>query len=285
VSIRTKLSIVFAVSLAQLLLISGFVLVRMEQIRSESSQLADHVVPSLITIDQISTVIGQYRVAQSSHISAMSEVEQQAVESRMRTLEQRMDRLLADLDQIARAEDRADYERLRTLWPEFVEQTQTELLPTSRSRIAVRTFAAYNGLEGEYQSMLAAIADLVAVTRQDSRDVLERSATLVSTSRMIVLVVIAFALLGFVLAWLAIVRPLRGSFLQLLGATRAISRGDLGHEPPHFEPCRRPSHRRAPMWWRVSLRLSSRRASLSRRWRACAQRPRRAMRWARPFAR
>jgi anti-anti-sigma regulatory factor/HAMP domain-containing protein len=229
-AIRTKLLLALAVGMALILGIGGLTLAGMSQIADVSAELSDDTVASLITVDQINAAIAEYRVLQSAHIGTQDEASAVSVEERMLAAEQRMTDLLTEYaPYVSNQDEREAYDRIRTLWPAFVDNTRKILLPASRAKIYQRSFAAYNGLNDDYTLLTAASADLVSISRAQSRDALARTRAVLNQNRIAIIIATIAALALLAGGWLAISTPLRRTIGRLMDATAAIAAGDLEH--------------------------------------------------------
>jgi rsbT co-antagonist protein RsbR len=166
-------------------------------------------------------------VLQSDHIAANSDDSRGAVEQRMEITKQRMARLLAEFDTIARVEDRPPYERFSAAWPNFVERTENQLIPASRAGVYLRAFSSFNSMGDDYQLLQAAADELIAITKEDARIALAQSQQVLDQSLIVLGVVAVLALIVSTLGWAAIALPIRSAINQLLEVTKAIGAGNF----------------------------------------------------------
>jgi rsbT co-antagonist protein RsbR len=226
-SLRAKLSFALAGSLALIVLLVLFAVNRMTKINTEAGVLGNHVIPTVLVVNQISNTLADYRVLQSDHIAANSDDSRGAVEQRMQIIEQRMEQLLAEFDTIVRVEDRPPFERFRAVWPGFVARTENQLIPASRAGIYIRAFSSFNAMGDDYAELQSAADELITITKEDARIALAQSQQLLDQSLIVLGGATLLALLVATIGWAMIALPIRNAINQLLAVTKAIGAGNF----------------------------------------------------------
>jgi methyl-accepting chemotaxis protein len=152
------------------------------------------VAPSIGDIGDISLLVTKYQALQSEHLINEDEAEIRRVDAEMKDVVDQMAAKATHFDALLTSDDeRATFHRVQEDWARFVQASEQQLIPLSRSNkpAAVKLF---HELNTSYEDLVEATTHLTAIQDKQEQDAAETIESANNTSRGLI-VVIAFAAL------------------------------------------------------------------------------------------
>ncbi|TWI58423.1 methyl-accepting chemotaxis protein [Pseudomonas duriflava] len=219
-----------------------FSIVQMKEIRQRSVHFEENILPSVTSLDEITTLTVRLRVLS---YRLLLNREPENLSKTIALFEKRSAQVEAARARyeklISSEQERSLYNGYSTLWAQFLQlKTKMVQLSTDEQLESLRTILNDDLLQNSdaINKVLLQLVELnTAVTTQANQDAAQRySATIITTIVMIILAVLLTVLLAWVLTR-SIVRPID----QALAAAEEIAQGDLTqqiHVAGRDEPAR-----------------------------------------------
>jgi methyl-accepting chemotaxis protein len=232
-SIRAKLIGVFSVFV---LAVVGFGLFSLHGVRTIAalmSEVQGNALPGVRWAMALKTGAGDVRTAVFQHILATDEGGMTAAEMRYSVAVQDVEGARREQAQrLSSAEERAAYERFDGHWQNY-NAALKEILALSRQYAKEGAGAFYNQKAASLvENAVMAIDEIVALKESSAREASERADDAASTTLKLVVLLMAVAALGSILAALRITRSISQGIDTVVAPMRALASGDLSADVP-----------------------------------------------------
>lgn len=227
-SIRTKLIAASTLNLLLLIALGLFAVNNLEQINANATFLGSNTVSSLVIANQMNDVANDYRILQAEYFTSRDAAQISRIGVKMAEAEKYMQRYFQQYEPgISDDKERANFERIRTGWSNFVNATHRDFIPAARSNDPAATTQAFNQLNTIYTDLTESTASLMWNKQRQGNDAVTSMQAVYSRVKIGVIAVTVGAFVVSGVAALVLASALLRNLRLLTTATTAVAAGDL----------------------------------------------------------
>ncbi len=228
-SIRFKLFAAFAVNLVLLIALCVFAIMQMGLMYANATVMHEDAAPSISLIDDINFGITKYQGLQAEHILQNDTNQKGRVEAEMRDVESLVTGNLQQFGDLATTVDeRRLLDTLRTTWATFVQRTNQELVPASRTGEGTSEARdIFSSLDPSYDEMISLGVGIAELQDQQEDAAAQAIQSGFDTSRILLLSISGISILVSLMVGFFLSRALTRNIGLLVAATTDVAGGAL----------------------------------------------------------
>jgi methyl-accepting chemotaxis protein len=227
-SIRLKLLLSFGLLLAMMVALSAISLYEMSEMNEKAEFIEENIIPSMNSASDMRRIINRYRALQAALLVYTDGADLANTVKDLAQQEQDMASLMAVYPGYIIAEDeRATFNRLSSDWAEFVERTNSELIPTHQRGEDEGAEQIFASMRPNFDRSVASSGELRDIVQRQSDEALTAVHDAYSTSRNMIFIFSAVLLTVATVLGLVLSSMIARNIGKLAAATSDVAAGNL----------------------------------------------------------
>lgn len=233
--IRTKLRAALAVLALMTIALGVFSIDRMGAINAQSTLIAERFVPRAYSLSVIIKWVNRYRLAEGNHIGETTPERMASVEQRLVDVRKEADQELARFGEFSMTDDyREIADKLGSGWERYLALSEA-VLELSRRDEKKQAFEDWIKARTAFEEFMATIMTLAETNSAHSVDASHTAASAFSTSRIVVIAILAVTALMFLAIALFFDRAVGRAIETMTNAMTRLAQDDLAVVIPGTE--------------------------------------------------
>ncbi|QOX64882.1 HAMP domain-containing protein [Anoxybacterium hadale] len=227
-TIKARLFLGFGIITIILAGMGFFSLNALSQFNKETLNIGENYLPSVDVAHTLNSTVANFRIAELRHVIAISPDEMQEMEERISTLDSTMKENITAYEALISSDAGRDLiNNIRAEWQIYTNiSNQITTLSSSGNSDEAMTLVRGDS-KAEYDKITQMTQDLVSVNRQGAEQSVDNAAQVYSSTRMILLIVIAIAVFICIGAAFLITRSIVKPINRLITVADAMAEGDV----------------------------------------------------------
>lgn len=228
--IRTKLTLVLAIAVVCLLLTGIVSVVCMNILDEKNSQVSGHSVPMIITIEDLSTDMVDFRRLGLNHMMLDDAASMESIEEQLQERTTEINEAIEAYAGIAKTEEsQRNVQQLKQYWEAYLNAF-AEALSASRNGDKETAMAISRDCVADYEAIANVIQKMVEHSKNQADTLAAEATSMTKTVNTLMIIVIAVSIIALVIGSLVVTRLITSPVNELDEVSSKIAAGDLDLE-------------------------------------------------------
>lgn len=226
-TIKAKLYLTTGLVSAILIILGAAAVYALGDVNGKSTEISQGAMPRVALSGEINTLASDYRAAQYDHVVSQTAQDMAEADKELAQLEKEIEAKFAAFDQIVSAQRKAEFDKIKADWANYVQETQGMLALSRQNKTAEAGAILTGEAQNKYNDISTRIQGFAVAAVKDGDQLSEEGDEVFASISKILTILILVAIVVTAVSLIAITRNIGNGISALLGVSQKVAVGDL----------------------------------------------------------